>query len=85
MSGGGSGSIPPTGGPYREPAEKPKEEPVPWYVEQAPTEKERELWVRFYEAVMHSPSRWTIDGKSVADELADSAIVSYRKRFGVVK
>jgi hypothetical protein len=70
---------------YRTPAKQPEEPEKAWWEDEKPTEKERELWVQFYIAIIQSSRAWTIDGNTSAAENADAAIVSHRKRFGVVK
>lgn len=61
-------------------SDEPKKE---WWEEEEPTEKERALWARFYEAFIVSPQSWTApDGTLKPSSLADAAMCHYRRRFG---
>lgn len=65
--------------PYRESAAMPDEPVKEWWEKEEPTEKERELWARFYEANILSPREFKNGDPS---KRVDYLMGEYRKRFG---
>lgn len=70
---------------YRE-ATPPPEEPEPkWWEDETPSEKEIELWLKFYEWFVTSPRSYTAGESGNAGVVADSGMAEYIRRFGRIK
>jgi hypothetical protein len=69
--------------PYREAAPPPVK--PEWWEDGTPSEKEIELWLKFYKWFVASPRSYSCGENTGAAKLADSGMRDYIKRFGRIK